>query len=182
MPLRPNAVAIRKPQSTQLISTIGIPRYGDFVVYLRSLPMSASSPARPASIEKWVQRFQKAPNDKRRYEQLLWLAKKLEGLPEEAKIEANKVKGCVSQVYIIAAIEDGKLHYQGDSDAQITKGLVAFLINGLNGLTPQEVIGLSPEFIKETNLDVSLTPSRANGFYNIFKLMQQKATEFAAVD
>ncbi|MEO1094014.1 MAG: SufE family protein [Cyanobacteria bacterium J06638_28] len=144
--------------------------------------MSASSPARPASIEKWVQRFQKAPNDKRRYEQLLWLAKKLEGFPAEAKTEDNKVKGCVSQVYIIAALEDGKLNYQGDSDAQITKGLVAFLINGLNGLTPQEVIDLSPAFIEETNLDVSLTPSRANGFYNIFKMMQQKAANFVGTD
>ncbi len=138
--------------------------------------MSASS-ARPASVEKWVKRFQEAPNDKRRYEQLLWLAKKLEGFPETEKVEANRVKGCVSQVYIVATLTDGKIYYQGDSDAQITKGLVAFLINSLNGLTPQEVLMLSPDFIQETNLDVSLTPSRANGFYNIFKLMQEKAAE-----
>lgn len=136
--------------------------------------MSASS-VRPASIDKLVQRFQKTTDPKRRYEQLLWLAKKLDAFPEEAKVEDNKVKGCVSQVYVIAAIEDGKLHYQGDSDAQITKGLVAFLIGGMNGLTPQEVVDLSPDFIKDTQLDVSLTPSRANGFYNIFKTMQQKA-------
>lgn len=142
--------------------------------------MSASSPARPASIEKLVQRFQKAADPKRRYEQLLWLAKKLEAFPEAAKTEANKVKGCVSQVYVIASLEDGKLHYLGESDAQITKGLVAFLIRGMNGLTPQEVVNLSPDFIKETQLDVSLTPSRANGFYNIFKMMQTKASELAA--
>ncbi|RZM75997.1 SufE family protein [Leptolyngbya iicbica] len=139
--------------------------------------MSASSSARPASIEKLVQRFQKATDPKRRYEQLLWLAKKLEAFPEAEKTDANKVKGCVSQVYVIAALEDGKLHYLGESDAQITKGLVAFLIRGMNGLTPQEVIDLSPDFIKETQLDVSLTPSRANGFYNIFKMMQTKAAE-----
>lgn len=140
--------------------------------------MSASSTARPASIDKLVQRFQKAADPKRRYEQLLWLAKKLEAFPEAAKIEENKVKGCVSQVYIIADLEDGKLQYRGDSDAQITKGLVAFLIRGMNGLTPQEVVALSPDFIKETQLDVSLTPSRANGFFNIFKMMQAKAKEF----
>ena len=68
--------------------------------------------------------------------------------------------------------------FQGDSDAQITKGLVALLIAALNGLTPEEVVNLSPDFIQETQLDVSLTPSRANGFYNIFKTMQQKATPF----
>lgn len=137
--------------------------------------MSASSSARPASIDKLVQRFQKASDPKRRYEQLLWLAKKLDAFPEAAKIEENKVKGCVSQVYVIASLEDGKIQYLGDSDAQITKGLVAFLIRGMNGLTPQEVTNLSPDFIKETQLDVSLTPSRANGFYNIFKMMQEKA-------
>jgi cysteine desulfuration protein SufE len=140
--------------------------------------MSASSSAQPASIQKLVQRFQKATDPKRRYEQLLWLAKKLEGFPDAEKVDDNKVKGCVSQVYIVASLNDGKLQYLGDSDAQITKGLVAFLIRGMNGLTPQEVVNLSPDFIKETQLDVSLTPSRANGFYNIFKMMQQKASEF----
>ena len=139
--------------------------------------MSASS-ARPASIDKLVQRFQKVAEPKRRYEQLLWLAKKLDPFPADAKIEANKVQGCVSQVYVIAALEDGKLQYCGDSDAQITKGLVAFLIRGMNGLTPEEIADLSPDFIKETQLDVSLTPSRANGFFNIFKMMQQKAAGF----
>jgi len=143
--------------------------------------MSAST-ARPASIDKLVQRFQKVTDPKRRYEQLLWLAKKLEGFPEDAKTEENKVKGCVSQVYIIADLDDGKMTYQGDSDAQITKGLVAFLIRGLNGLTPQEVVDLSPDFIQETHLDVSLTPSRANGFYNIFKMMQQKAADLMVAE
>lgn len=144
--------------------------------------MSASSTARPASIDKLVKRFQKVADPKRRYEQLLWFAKKLDSFPDAAKIEENKVKGCVSQVYVIASLDEGKLHYQGDSDAQITKGLVALLINGMNGLTPQEVVDLSPEFIQATQLDVSLTPSRANGFYNIFKTMQQKAAALIPPD
>ncbi|MBF2035557.1 MAG: SufE family protein [Leptolyngbyaceae cyanobacterium T60_A2020_046] len=138
--------------------------------------MSASS-TRPASIDKLVQRFQRVSDPKRRYEQLLWFAKKLGDFPEAEKTAENKVAGCVSQVYVIASLDDGKIYYQGDSDAQITKGLVAFLINGLNGLTPDEVVNLSPDFIQDTQLDVSLTPSRANGFYNIFKTMQQKAAD-----
>lgn len=136
------------------------------------------SDPRPASIDKIVQRFQRASDPKRRYEQLLWFAKKLEGFPEAEKTDANKVPGCVSQVFVIASLEDGKVHYQADSDAQITKGLVALLIKGLNGLSPTEIVNLSPDFIKETQLDVSLTPSRANGFYNIFNMMQQKAQAF----
>jgi cysteine desulfuration protein SufE len=130
---------------------------------------------RPASIEKIVNRFQRVSDPKRRYEQLLWFAKKLDPFPTEQKIDENKVPGCVSQVFVIAELQDGGVVYSADSDAQITKGLVALLIKGLNGLTPEEIVNLSPEFIKDTQLDVSLTPSRANGFYNIFKLMQQKA-------
>jgi cysteine desulfuration protein SufE len=140
--------------------------------------MSAPSPTRPASIDKMVKRFQRVSDPKRRYEQLLWFAKKLEAFPEAEKTPENKVAGCVSQVYIIGQVDDGRICFQGDSDAQITKGLVALLISALNGLTPEEVVNLSPDFIKDTQLDVSLTPSRANGFYNIFKTMQQKAAAF----
>jgi cysteine desulfuration protein SufE len=125
-----------------------------------------------------VQKFQRRTDPKQRYEQLLWYANKLEPLPETAKIPDNKVNGCVSQVYITADLQDGKIWYKGDSDAQLVKGLVAFLIEGLNGLTPQEVLAVTPDFIAQTGLQVSLTPSRANGFYNIFQLMKKKAYGF----
>ncbi len=135
-----------------------------------------SAPTRPAQLDKLVKRFARIDNPKRRYEQLLWYAKKLEDLPAEEKTAENKVPGCVSQVYITASLDqENKVSFQGDSDAQITKGLLAMLIFALDGLSPVEIAGLSPDFIKETQLDVSLTPSRANGFYNIFKTMQKKA-------
>ena len=130
---------------------------------------------RPAQLDKLVKRFARISDPKRRYEQLLWYAKKLEGFPAKDKVAENKVQGCVSQVYITAELTDGKVSYQGDSDAQITKGLLAMLIIALEGLSPAEIVQLTPDFIKETQLDVSLTPSRANGFYNIFKMMQKKA-------
>ena len=132
--------------------------------------------ARPPALDKIVKRFQRIQDPRRRYEQLLWYAKRLEGFPEDNKTPENKVKGCVSQVYITASTDgDGHVSFQGDSDAQITKGLVALLIEGLKGLPPRDIVQLAPDFIKDTQLDVSLTPSRANGFYNIFKTMQQKA-------
>lgn len=134
--------------------------------------MTASS--RPAQLDKLVKRFARISEPKRRYEQLLWYAKRLDAFPSEDKTAENKVPGCVSQVYITASLNEGKVAYKGDSDAQITKGLLAMLIEALSGLSPAEILQLTPDFIKETQLDVSLTPSRANGFYNIFKTMQKK--------
>ena len=135
----------------------------------------------PPNLDRIVEKFKRRTDPKQRYQQLLWYANKLEPLPEEAKISANKVNGCVSQVYITADLKDGKIWYRGDSDAQLVKGLVAFLIEGLNGLTPKEVLAVTPDFIAETGLQVSLTPSRANGFYNIFQLMKKKAHGFDLV-
>jgi cysteine desulfuration protein SufE len=135
----------------------------------------------PPNLDRIVEKFKRRTDPKQRYQQLLWYANKLEPLPQDAKISANKVNGCVSQVYITADLKDGKIWYRGDSDAQLVKGLVAFLIEGLNGLTPKEVLAVTPDFIAETGLQVSLTPSRANGFYNIFQLMKKKAHGFDLV-
>jgi cysteine desulfuration protein SufE len=137
--------------------------------------MSDSTSSLPPTLAKIVSRLQQTADPKRRYEYLLWLAKRVPEFPEADKTSDNKVPGCVSQVYVTAAMQDGKIHFQGDSDAQLTKGLVGLLIEGMNGLSAQEISALTPDFIKDTGLDVSLTPSRANGFYNIFQMMQKKA-------
>lgn len=137
--------------------------------------MSSTIDSLPPSLAKIVQRFARVSEPKRRYEQLIWYGQRLREFPESDKVPENKVPGCVSQVYITATLKDDKVLFQGDSDSQLTKGLVGLLIEGLNGLTPAQIVQLTPDFIQETGLNVSLTPSRANGFYNIFKTMQKKA-------
>ncbi|OKH38794.1 cysteine desufuration protein SufE [[Phormidium ambiguum] IAM M-71] len=132
-------------------------------------------PQLPDSLAKIVQRFAHQTNNKLRYEQLLWYAKKLPEFPSEAKLPENQVPGCVSQVYITCQLQGEKVYFQGDSDSQLVKGLLGLLITGLNGLTIGEILEVSPEFIKDTGLNVSLTPSRANGFYNIFQAMRKQA-------
>jgi len=132
-----------------------------------------------ARLDRIVERLATTADPKRRYEYVLWLAKKLQPLPEALRTEAHKVKGCVSQVYVVGELQEGKLHWQGDSDAAITKGLLALLIEGLEGLTPEQAANLDPAFIAATGLQASLTPSRANGFLNILKLMQAQARALA---
>jgi cysteine desulfuration protein SufE len=130
-------------------------------------------------LDQIVERLKGTADPKRRYEYVLWLAKKLQPLPEEFRNDAFKVKGCVSQVYVVGQLVEGKLHWQGDSDAAITKGLLALLIEGMEGLDPSAAAAIDPAFLSETGLQASLTPSRANGFLNILKQMQAQAQALA---
>ena len=129
------------------------------------------------ALDRMVEKLGSTADPKRRYEYVLWLAKKLEPLPEEQQTEAIKVKGCVSQVFVQGRLDQGLMRWQGDSDALITKGLLALLIQGLDGLTPEQVQSMDPAFIAATGLQASLTPSRANGFLNILRTMQQQARD-----
>jgi cysteine desulfuration protein SufE len=137
--------------------------------------MSTGSPA----LDRIVERLGASADPKRRYEYVLWLAKKLPPLPDDLRQDTYKVRGCVSQVYVVGSLENGQLHWQGDSDAQITKGLLALLIEGMEGLTPAQVDAIDPAFLAATGLQASLTPSRANGFLNIFRTMQAQARQLA---
>jgi cysteine desulfuration protein SufE len=132
-----------------------------------------------AELDRIVERLGATADPKRRYAYVLSLAKGLAPLPEEFRQEPFRVRGCVSQVYVVGQLQEGRLHWQGDSDAAITKGLLALLIKGLEGLTPAEAAAVDPGFIAQTGLQASLTPSRANGFINIFKTMQAQARGLA---
>ena len=131
------------------------------------------------SLDEMIKKLTSTSNSRKRYEYILWLAKKLPSLPEELRTEMLKVKGCVSQVFVLGKLIEGHLQWEGYSDALITRGLLAFLIEGLNNLTPEEVIAIKPDFIEATGLQGSLTTSRANGFLNIFLAMQKQAKVYA---
>ena len=131
------------------------------------------------ALNEIVQKLQTTSDARRRYEYILWLGKKLPNLPEDFRTEKVKVKGCVSQVFVLGEIIDNHLQWRGYSDALITKGLLALLIQGLSNLTPNEVMGINPSFIASAGLHGSLTPSRANGFLNILLAMQEQAKAYA---
>ena len=126
-------------------------------------------------LDTLIERLQSTSDPKRRYEYVLWLAKKLPILSADLHLESTKVKGCISEVYVLGILVNGKIQWKGYSDALITKGLLAFLIKGLNDLTPFEVLSIDEKFIEMTGLSKSLTPSRANGFLNIFLKMKAQA-------
>ena len=127
---------------------------------------------------KQVDKLKNSEDPKRKYEYILWLGKKLKVPNNNILIPENKVQGCVSEVFVKASFIEGKLYWEGYSDALITKGLLAFLINGMSELTPKEVVNINNKFIEDTGLKASLTPSRSNGFLNILLKMQSQANDF----
>ena len=139
---------------------------------------SETNTSRPERLEKIVESFKAVPDPMQRYKQLLYYATTLKPLDGALKVESNKVKGCVSQVWVVPHVENNNIvQWMADSDSQLTKGLAALLVQGLSGISPEEIIAIQPEFITELGLQQSLTPSRNNGFLNMFKLMQAKALE-----
>ncbi len=128
----------------------------------------------PASISKLIDRFQTLSDPKARYEQLILYGKKLPPFDPSLKLPDNRVSGCISNVYLTASLEDGQVIFNGDSDALISKGFLGFLATGMNGLPPQTILQLTPDFVQQLGLSVSLTPSRSNGFVSIFQTMQRK--------
>ena len=127
------------------------------------------------SLDSLIKRLRSTSDPKRRYEYILWLGKSLPTLTEDLRLETTKVKGCISEVYVLGILLNGKIQWKGYSDALITKGLLAFLIKSLNDLTPFEVVSIDEKFIEMTGLSKSLTPSRSNGFLNIFLKMKDQA-------
>ena len=127
---------------------------------------------------KQVEKLKNSKDPKRKYEYILWLGKKLKIPNDKILIAENKVQGCISEVFVKASLHEGKLYWEGYSDALITKGLLAFLISGMNELTPNEVVNVDRKFIEDTGLKASLTPSRSNGFLNILLKMQSQANSF----
>ncbi|KAL3679230.1 hypothetical protein R1sor_022186 [Riccia sorocarpa] len=130
----------------------------------------------PAKLQEIVKLFQAVPDSKQKYEQLLYYAKQLKPLAKEFQTKENKVEGCVSQVWVKPTLieDNNRVLFEADSDSLLTKGLAALLVEGLSGATVSEILKVTPDFIQMLGLKQSLTPSRSNGFLNMFKLMQKK--------
>jgi cysteine desulfuration protein SufE len=98
-----------------------------------------------------------------RYEYIIELGEKLGGLTEAQKIEANRVKGCQSQVWFVATRAQDRVHFDADSDAMIVRGLIALLLRVYSDRTPQEIAATPPDFFEAVDLGSHLSGNRANG-------------------
>ena len=112
-----------------------------------------------------------------RYEYLIELGKSLPLIDEKYKTEEYLIKGCQSQVWLHAEEEDGKLIFTADSDAIITKGIVALLIRVFSHQIPKNILNADVSFIDKIGLKDHLSPTRANGLVSMIQQMKQYARQ-----
>ena len=114
-----------------------------------------------------------------KYALLIDLGNSLAPLPEKYKTENNLIEGCQSRVWLQADYADGKIAFQGESDAVIVKGIVSLLINILSGHSPREILDADLYFIDKIGLREHLSPTRSNGLVAMLKQMRMYALAYS---
>lgn len=124
-----------------------------------------------------------------KYEHIIEMGKSLPLIEERYKTDDRLIKGCQSKVWMHSELKDarlndeagqGKIFFRADSDAIITKGLVALVIRVLSGHTPDEILNAKMDFVEKIGLKEHLSPTRANGLVNMIKQMKLDALAFKA--
>ena len=115
-----------------------------------------------------------------RYALLIDLGGELAPLPETDKTPTNPIEGCQSRVWITASYDGERVHYRGESDALIVKGIVSLLLRVLDNQRPEDIINSELYFIKEIGLSEHLSPTRSNGLVAMLRQMRLFAATFAA--
>ncbi|MDR1761257.1 MAG: SufE family protein [Bacteroidales bacterium] len=116
-----------------------------------------------------------------KYQYLIDLSKELPLIAPEHKTEKNTIKGCQSQVWLYAELQDGKVVFTADSDAIITKGIIALLIRIFSHQTPADILNTDLYCIEKIGLKENLSPTRSNGLVAMIKQMKLYAMAFQHV-
>ena len=127
-----------------------------------------------------VEEFEMFEDWMQKYEHIIDLGKSLPMIEEKYKTEDKIIKGCQSRVWLHSELINGKVVFTADSDAIITKGMVALMIRVLSDHTPDEIINAKLEFIDKIGLTKHLSPTRSNGLVSMIKQMKLDAIAFKA--
>lgn len=115
-----------------------------------------------------------------RYEYIIDLGKSLPIIEEQYKTEDNIIKGCQSKVWVHAEKKDDKIIFTADSDAILTKGIIAILIRAFSNQKASDILEANTDFIDEIGLKEHLSPTRANGLVSMIKQLKMYALAFSA--
>ena len=114
-----------------------------------------------------------------KYEYIIDLGKSLDSFPESSKTDEKLIKGCQSRVWLDWKTEDGKLYFQADSDAIITRGIISLLIRIYSGRTPEEILASDFSVVEKIGLKQNLSPTRANGLLSMIDTIRPAAAAAA---
>lgn len=128
--------------------------------------------------EEIVEDFSMFDDWMQRYEYMIDLGKSLPLIDESLKTEDRIIKGCQSKVWVNAELVDSKIAFTADSDAIITKGIIAILIRAWSGQKPADIIAANTDFIDEIGLKEHLSPTRANGLVSMIKQLKMYAIAY----
>jgi cysteine desulfuration protein SufE len=117
-----------------------------------------------------------------KYEYLIDLGKKLPLIDPSLKDEGHLIPGCQSQVWLHAELDDGRLRFTADSDAVITRGIIALLIRVLSDQSPSDIAQADLYFIDRIGLKEHLSPTRSNGLVNMVGKMRAMGNEFSRLN
>ncbi len=119
--------------------------------------------------------FLACPTEEAKYEKIIEMGRQQNPLPPAYKIPENLVKGCQSQMYLHAYWSGDKIIFESESDALISAGLAALLVQVYSGEPPEVVLKCPPTYLDEIGINASLTPNRASGLYSMHLRMKQEA-------
>ena len=128
--------------------------------------------------EELINEFSMFEDWMERYEYMIELGKSLPIVEPKFKTEDNIIKGCQSKVWLHAELESDKIIFTADSDAIITKGIVAILIRVFSNQSPEIILKTNTEFIDEIGLKEHLSPTRANGLVSMIKQIKMYAVAY----
>jgi len=126
--------------------------------------------------QELIEEFSFFDNWMDRYQYLIDLGRRLPALPEEEMIDANKIRGCQSQVWFVPEREGDRLRFRATSDAAIVSGLIALLLRIYSGRKPQEILDTPADFVAALELEQHLSPTRSNGLASMLKAIREFAT------
>ena len=127
-------------------------------------------------IDELVDEFDFLGDWEERYRYLIELGRNLDPLPEHERTDETKVKGCVSQVWVVLDDHDGHIILRGDSDAHIVKGLVALMARLYSNRTPAEALTIDPkDVLSRIGLSEHLSPQRSNGLASMIATIRREA-------
>ncbi|WP_395043466.1 SufE family protein [Flavobacterium sp.] len=130
--------------------------------------------------EEIVDEFSMFDDWDERFQYIIDLGKNLPLIDEKYKTDENTIKGCQSKVWLIGKLNEDKIVFTADSDAIITKGIIAILIRVFSNQKPNEILEANTDFINEIGLKEHLSPTRANGLVSMIKQIKMYALAFNA--